>query len=351
MTKKSSNRSFAFMTAIILITVLLVAVWEYTYTVAQNLRLSYNMVKEVQAISIARASFRGALAILKMDSDSEDGMHDQWRALMPPMIPLGTGTAKLEVFAEDSKLNVNHLVNDYDSEMNTTIHSYLTELFIMLGYDMNKVFAIIDFIDKDSITSAYGAEADYYERLKPPITIKNSSLDSIYELATIKGITIPMLKGTIKNKELADKMKDQEIPYSTALLDYLTVYGDYAKDKSGKTRNFGSLNLNFIPLLLLKAMDQDLSDFTLKRIHEDRESGNFTQKDISNQDLMITNYGMSINTYNYLFGTEDGDPRITVKSKFFRIRGVGEVDNITKIVEAVVKRESKQFKILFYSEK
>lgn len=335
-----------------MISVLMVAVWEFSYTVSQNLRLSKNMVKEVQAISLARAAFRGSLAILKFDNSGVDGPHDTWRQMLPPMIPLGQGMAKLEITAEDSKININHLVNDYDDSLNSTIFSYCQELFVILGYDINKVYSIVDFIDNNTRPLSDGAEENYYRNLSPPITIKDGPLDSIYELAAVKGITMEMLHGAAEQKEGTRESTplEEAIPVPKGLLPYFTVYGDYAKDASGHEKNYGTLNLNFIPLILLKAMDPDISQYTLEELHKAREKANFTTKEVTNQQTMMVSYGISEKSYKYLFGQENGDPRLHVQSTLFRIKGMGEVGNVKKVVEAVVKRKNKRFRTHYYTE-
>lgn len=356
--RAEKQRAFVFITAIIMTTVLMVAVWEFTYVVSQNMRLSYNLVKELQALSIARAAFRGGLAVLKADDPNEDGLHDTWRKLLPPFLPLGIGTAKLEITAEDAKLNINQMVNDYDNynSVNTTIFSNVQGVFEMLGYDPNLVYGVVDFIDSNSLSSSFGAEKDYYESLNPPVTIKNGPLDSLTELLQVKDISLEMFYGpdekNNKNIDSKDEIVDVEKGFEIkkGLIHYLTVFGDYSTSSSGSATNFTSLNINFVPLALIKAISDDVTDLTLERIEETRQKSNIIEADISNKDFMMSNYVISSETYDYLFLEKEGVRRLGVKSKFFHIVGTGEVDNVTKRVEAVVKRENKRFSILHYSE-
>jgi len=347
------ERSFAMITALILVSLLMVAVWEFSYEVTQNLRLAGNLVKEVQALAIARAAYRGGLAVLKADDDSEDGRFDQWRAMMPPMLPIGKGTAELYIDAEDGRINLNHLVNDFDNyeSVNSTIFSYAQGVFELLKYDPNIVYGIVDFIDRNSLASSSGAEEGYYLSLQPPILIKNGPLDSLAELLLVKDITLEMYYGKVLKKEAKEKIKEPEKKFEIAdgLVHYFTVYGDYAKSSTGAAKNYGSLNINFIPIGMLRALADDVTDLTLEKIEETRAKSNITEKEITNKEYMMTYYGFSSATYDYFFPAAEVR-RLDVKSKVFRIVGKGVMDTIEKKVIAVVKRENKKFKVLRYTE-
>lgn len=365
MSKYKEERSFVFIMAIVIVSVLIIAVWEYTFVVSQNLRIAVNMVKEVQAIAIARAAYRGSLAVLKRDRTDVDGPHDEWRLLMPPILPLGRGTARIEIEAEDGKLNVNHLIQRFEDESLNDSYIHLQALLEILGYEQNAADGIVDFIDENSISMGHGAEKDYYEELKPPIIIKNGPLDSIREILSIKGLSLKMYYGDAEKnekeevrqpmlgQEVEDDDEDEKVKIwsPNGLRYYLTVYGDlYNPTKAKSTEsNYVPININYMPLRLLQAMNEELDDFNLEEIEKFRKKFNFTNKEIE-MDYMISNFGFTKEVWEYFFGANGTKKKLKVNSNYFRIRGVGEVDNITRIVDTVIQRDGKYFKVLYYTE-
>ena len=64
----------------------------------------------------------------------------------------------------------------------------LTQLIAMLGLSTAIVPAIVDWLDRDSIESPGGAEADYYLRLIPPYEPRNGPMPTIGDLHLVKGV-------------------------------------------------------------------------------------------------------------------------------------------------------------------
>jgi general secretion pathway protein K len=102
---------------------------------------------------------------------------------------------------EMSKLNVNRLVNRSSAgpgieEVNGSLVETFRRLFETIEIDPALVDAIVDWQDYDDEERTFGAEQSYYDTLDPPIRCKNGPLDSVGELANVKGFDEGILYGT-----------------------------------------------------------------------------------------------------------------------------------------------------------
>ena len=128
-----------------------------------------------------------------------------WRypsSLRRTELPLGRGFVHYIIHDENGKININTASRDvlskalaangltFDSERDTIVDS------------------ILDWIDKDDRHRVNGAESDYYEKLSPPYSAKNSPLDSLEELLKIRGITPELFYGSEEYEP--DKSSDKE---------------------------------------------------------------------------------------------------------------------------------------------
>lgn len=101
--------------------------------------------------------------------------------------------------------------------------------------------AIVDWRDADNIPVDFGAEARYYRSLSPAIQCKNDSLESIWELGLLKGVSARLVVGSPESHlAMPDDITWEFRPES--LTDYLTVYGD------------GHVNINTASFAVLSAI-------------------------------------------------------------------------------------------------
>ena len=98
------------------------------------------------------------------------------------------------------------------------------------------VDSFYDWVDEDSITeSADGAESEYYEGLETPYTCKNGPLDTVGELAFIKGFDRNggvLLKGGVWNPE---ETNSERQVFVSGIEGLFTTYGE------------GKINVNAAP--------------------------------------------------------------------------------------------------------
>ncbi len=112
---------------------------------------------------------------------------------------------------------------------------------------------ILDWIDADNDTNPGGAETDFYERLEPPYTAKNSECIALKELLFVKTITPESYlgkslsqsfgaAGNKKNQEFQIRFDDGDNAEDLGLINIFTVYGD------------GRININTAPEIIMAAL-------------------------------------------------------------------------------------------------
>ncbi len=138
------------------------------------------------------------------------------------------------------------------------------------------VDAVIDWRDKDSMTSPAGAESDYYRQRIPPYSAANAPFKTVEELLLVKGFVAQVLYGEDYNRNgILDPAEDDgnltfppdngDGELNRGLLPYVTVYSmgqDRASDN--KPRIYMNAKLDQIEPLLTELVESDLVDTILQ---------------------------------------------------------------------------------------
>lgn len=198
----------------------------------------------VQQEEIALAVCAQAARLLALDDPNVDSYEDAWAQWHVLDVSQGPGDAnaipwdvRWRLQDEAAKLNVNVVPADV--------------LLAVEGLDETVVGSIRDWIDEDDVPNPGGAETEYYASLPSPYACKNGPLETLEELARIKGVTPELYFGSWQ--EGWDDFEDPSQPYpgaadsgvadeSVGLMDLLTVYGD------------GGINLNTASAPVLRAI-------------------------------------------------------------------------------------------------
>jgi type II secretory pathway component PulK len=217
-----------------------------------------------------------------------DSYEDIWALELPP-IPLDTGTVKIKISDENSKININTFANEFTEQ---TRYYYMAQLFfINMGLPMDFADIMHDWVDIDDARMPYGAETgDYYTTLTPPAAAKNRAMDSIDELLMLKGMTpeifyglgggnsgieknlVPHNEGNISIDAgaLADLAKGGGIAAerrsvdeiqigkekNRALAEYFRVHGD-SKDF---LHDYNKININTASYRVISALTENMTD-------------------------------------------------------------------------------------------
>ena len=98
---------------------------------------------------------------------------------------VGAGTVSLKIVDLESKININ-----------SASPVLLRQVFTVMGVDANDVSvlsdSIEDWIDTDDMPRTAGAESDFYQTMTPPYMAKNSPIDDLSELLSVRGVTPEM---------------------------------------------------------------------------------------------------------------------------------------------------------------
>jgi len=302
----------------LLVVVLLTAlILEFDLSVRTDLLAAANFRDGTKAFYLAQSGIAAAKAVLRDDfqhSNDYDAFNELWATPFPPY-PVGDGTVTVSIQDEGGKLNPNDMVNQNDQPATKKVLQ-LKQLFELLNLDPNLVDGIVDWIDQNSDPfSTYGAEEDYYSRLKQPYHCKNGKLSVLSELHMIRGIT--------------DEVYEKVSPY-------LTVDSDLVG-----SRDQGSININTADAVVLQTLPSieerefgfPISEDLAKKIMEARP---FEEKD--KQEKLKQVSGIPNIDSNFY----------TTKSRYFAITSSGTVSGFVKTARAVVKRDGNLMTTVFW---
>ena len=213
------------------------------------------------------------------------------------------------------------------------------------------VDSFYDWVDDDSITvSSEGAESDYYEALTPPYTCKNGPLDTVGELAYIKGFNRNggvLLKGGVWNPE---DHEDRQISVS-GIEHLFSLYGS------------GKININAASreVLLTVPCLEDADGLIVDTILEEREGLNADSPDASarvrqnNRGSTASLGTPAIEDYHFTdlsdflaripgISQEEANTYLTVDCSVYKLELEGRVGRVRRRATAVVQKGSSDSK-------
>src|SRR4030067_1014583 len=141
-------------------------------------------------------------ALEKPEKDESD-VHVSWKSgNQSYSVKIGDRNCEIGISDESSKINVNKITDVTRANFVAFLTSYIFKMDIITAETIHD--SILDWIDADDFHHLKGAEKDYYMSLPSPYEPKNGALETIEELALIKGFS----------SQVFEKLRD-----------YLTVYG------------------------------------------------------------------------------------------------------------------------------
>jgi general secretion pathway protein K len=283
-----------------------------------NLTMAVNYSDSKKALYYAYGGYQAALSLIKKDTNDFDGPGDFWYEMLPP-IPIGEGIVAVDVRDEKARFNVRDMVTPRGTiDKRRTV--MCERMFRALAIDPDLVYGIVDWQDKDDVVEQNGAELSYYSLLTPSYEPRNGQFVTSGEILLVKGFDRdlffipPSSRSPIANENF------------DALSNYITVYGD------------GKININTAPEPVLLSLSKDMDEYIVQDIIEFREKAVFENI----EDLKKVKSVSDI-LYNEIRSL------ITVKSDLFRITARGVSGNFTQVITAVVLKESKGFRVVYYN--
>jgi general secretion pathway protein K len=256
-------------------------------TVHGQLNRTSNFIEGQKAAQAAEGGFELAARYLK--------------TLNRDYIWLGTGTFAtqvegmvLEVTVEDEsgKLQTNSIIFP-NGEVNEAARASYRSLLKSLGMEPSLSETLADWLDMDDVTRGGGAEGQsFYHKLPEPYAPKNGHLDSVGELALVKGY----------ERRSVERLGR-----------FLTVYSD------------GLVNINTAPKEVLMALSEEITPSMADSIIKRRDEKPFADA----SDIR------SVSGFETLVFSLRG--RIKVKSDIFRVRTRAISGGVVREVEAVVR--------------
>jgi general secretion pathway protein K len=314
-------RAFALIAVLIFIVLLSLLALEFSKRSGIGLKLAVNYGESKKALYYAYGGYQAALALLRSDTNDYDGPGDFWYGALPP-IPFDKGLISVRIEDEKARFNVKKLVVAQGDEwvIQERRRTMLERLFEVLELDSSLIDAMIDWQDSDDVTNPDGAEASFYANLAVPYATRNEPLVTSGELLLVKGLDRKLLFLPPSARGFGGV---EEIG---ALDEYITVYGD------------GKININTAGLPVLLSLSRDMDEYIARDIIEYRENHPIRKKeDLKNVE--------SVTDLLY----DEIDSLIDIKSNIYRITADGISNEIVRRVVAVVMRQSKGFRVVYFN--
>ncbi len=167
-------------------------------------------------------------ALEKLEKE-ESATHVSWKpGNQSYSVKIGDRNCEIFISDESSKINVNKITDGTRANFVTFLTSFTFKMDITIAETITD--SLLDWIDADDFHHRNGAEKDYYLSLPSPYEPKNGDLETIEELALIKGFS----------SQVFEKLRD-----------YLTIYGS------------GKININTASkavLLYVPLVTPDIAD-------------------------------------------------------------------------------------------
>jgi general secretion pathway protein K len=262
-----------------------------------------------------RAPASIAIGLLGGKGDNFTSLNQKWANLNEVLL-VGDVHVRFQIKDESGKINLNAL-NSSDKILRRRTLEILEKLFKRKSLSLGLVSYLRDWVDRDSDEGESGAEKSYYRSLPEPFDIKNQELDSLAEISLVRGFT---------NKVLASLEFEVRagIP-DLGINRFFTVFSD------------GRVNLNTADRQILEDLTEDFPSNFVQELLERRETD-----PIQKIEEIKTMAGMSEGLYNKI------SPLLTVKSNYFSVISEATSGRIKKRLVAIIKKEGKRARIIFW---
>ncbi len=306
------QRGFIFVVVILIVFSLIALIMSFSRESAVEISLAGYSKDSYLAYQLAYSAVQSAIFLLDRDKREVDTLKEDWAMLDKTRLldEIATeGSVICRIIAENSKLNVNYLLNK-DGRINQQRENQLKRLFNILDIKEDFLSPLLDWLDKDDIPRLKGAEDSYYMQLKYPYHCGNYLFESIGQIFLVKGMK--------KVDQILKKRKK-------GLLDFITIYSK------------GKVNINTAPKEVIQGLSPKIDDDLAKAIVEYRKEEDFR----SINDLMKVP-GVDSDVFDNI------KKWITVQSSSFSIEAQGRYGDAVCHIKAVLKREKKGYNLVYW---
>ncbi|HJV33924.1 type II secretion system minor pseudopilin GspK [Geomonas sp.] len=306
----NNERGFALVIALIVTTLLVGLLMEFVDEVVVDASHSHNFVDSQQASILSESGIDAGMKILQFSALRRTGKYstltEMWAKPQTQTTEAGTVTITIE--EESGKLDLNS-TTFANGKANDFYQLAMGRLLTKLQLSQDLYDSLADWIDNNDTPRPGGAETSYYLNQKPPCQPHNGRLDTLEELAQVKGFT-PEVMGKLKP--------------------FVTVYGPDPNATSN------AININTAPKEVLESLDDSLARGDLvERILDYRKTKPITAlADIPG----IGTLAQSLQLY------------VTFQGTVYRIHSEARAGDSVSVTEAVVTGIESTPKILYWRE-
>ncbi|MCM0080124.1 type II secretion system minor pseudopilin GspK [Geomonas sp. Red32] len=313
-----NERGFALVITLIVTALLVALLVEFMNEVYVDTSHSHNFAASQQASLLAESGVTGAMKLLQMSSLLRQGSKNSaYSSLLEPWAKpqsydAGVGTVSFTIEEETGKFNLNTATtpNGTRNDQTEMALRLFNKLKIQGAGDL--IDTLLDWVDTNDAPHPGGAETNYYRALKVPYQAKNARLETVDELALLKGYT----------PALVDKLKP-----------YVTVYGSQSDSESAT-----QVNVNTAPREVLCALDTSLTDDKVDSIIDARSKKPIASIGDLNAISGIESISMNFST------------KVCYQGSVYRIHSEGKVGESVSVAEAVVRMGGTQPLIVYWRE-
>ncbi|GAM08760.1 type II secretion system protein K [Geobacter sp. OR-1] len=285
----------------LLVTALLVALTaEFTAEIFMDTSSRHSFVAGQQASLLAESGITGGVTLLQLTLRNQQysSLSDPWAT--PQKLSDERGELRLVIEDESGKVNINYVAPP-NGELEGRFMAGVAERLIRslkIDGSGDLIDSLADWIDLNDYPHPGGAESPYYGALPTPYAVKNRPLDTVEELALVKGFAGKPLE---------------------ALRPYITVYPENPSAPAAP------ININTASKEVIAALSEQITADLAGRVLEYRSSTPFKNPadlaKVSGFEAIAT--GLLTN--------------ISVKGYVYRIRSEGRVQDVSRTIEAVVR--------------
>jgi len=332
---RPNERGIALLIALLTITLVTVSVMQFTHSRQVDYRRTVHWLQAQQARLYADDSIEFARVLLLADRmiGGPDGLNEEWakfcanedpdacpdefpKCVLPPLNSFAEDTESNDTHAVAMRIqdmsgryNLNRLRRRHTVDLERDV---ARDLFAMSEVDPELIGPIVDWIDKDGELYRYGsgAEDPQYSETEPRYAPRNGELESLRELALVKGMS------------QADLVR---------LRPYVATLPSDASE---------AININTAPRTVLRALaavDSAMADESLlTAILAERCKAPFV--DAADLNERLPQFPSALNT----------DAWIRFDSSYFQLLATAKVDEVYQSIEALLHRTDQGIRVVYY---
>ena len=235
---------------------------------------------------------------------------------------LGEGSITVRIRPENARINLDSIINVNDPKQTSELWAPIFET-AGVSFDQRDALidCLLDWVDQDELSHLNGVESEYYQGLTPPYSSKNAPIDTVDELALIKGFNDTITGSTQTVYE--------------AVARFLTTYAE------DRTININAVDHDTM-MAFLDIDAQMAEEIIAQRSGPDGEEG--TEDDLPFKDMndllaRVPSVPQTITQYL----------TFTAKGRFY-IQSTGKVGTIERVVACVMLLSENKLTILSWIE-